>query len=125
MTIEPSNGQACLGSSGPFVCNVTGTGLAWAHNTSIAFFNNNTRNSQPLTTTIFTAHFLAIENGSVSSRIVTTEPNRVTRSLDGELFICRNSFVSGTGTVSKNITIDVTGNLIMNSGIHKMIMNSG
>lgn len=83
--------------------------MAWDRNGVLAFFSAFTsQDPQPLSNTIFTAHFLAIEDGVASSRI-TTEPYRVNRSLNGTIK-CRNTISpDGNGTVSENITINVTG----------------
>ena len=109
VTLEPRDGQACLGGFGSFVCSVNGTLLAWNRNGNVVFFSTaSSKDPQRLSTTIFTAHFLAIEDGVVSSRI-TTEPYRVNRSLNGTL-TCRNTISPvESGIVSENITIDVTG----------------
>lgn len=109
VTIEPADGQACLGGFGSFDCNVTGTGLAWVRNDNVVFFSNTSSqlSSRPLRNTIFTAYLLTIENGVMRSEIRTD--SRVNRSLDGTLLACRNTFVRGTETVSTNITINVTG----------------
>lgn len=108
IALEPSGGQACLGGFGSFVCSVNGT-LVWDLNGNVVFFSiAGSKNPQRLSNTIFTAHFLAIEDGVVSSRI-TTEPYRVNRSLNGTIK-CRNTIPpDGNGTVSESIIINVTG----------------